>query len=82
MPVKIDMLESVYFLLTQETRGEGVRGAAAGDAPAHQNGKGTFGYKFSDSPSSTPNAAYSRYKTSYLICSLQRDTRRVRCMYP
>ena len=55
MPVKIDMLESVYFLLTQETRGESVHGSAAEDAPAHQNEKGTFGYEFSDSPSSTPN---------------------------
>lgn len=82
MPVKIDMLESVYFLLTQETRGEGVRGAAAGDAPAHQNGKGTFGYKFSDSPISTQNAAYNRYKTSYLICLLQRDTRRAAMYVP
>lgn len=52
------MLESVYFLLTQETRGASVHGSAAGDAPALQNEKGTFGYKFSDSLSSTPNAVY------------------------
>lgn len=52
------MLESVYFLLTQETRGKSVHGSAAGDAPAHQNKKGTFGYEFSDSLSSTSNAAY------------------------